>query len=38
MPRAQFVAQARALAAQAFDAGAWRKLAPLPVTTLLDRA
>lgn len=38
MPRAQFVAQAQALAAQAFDAGAWRKLVPLPVTTLLDRA
>ena len=36
MPRAQFVAQARALAAQAFDADAWRTLAPLPAIALLD--
>ena len=36
MPRAQFVAQARALAAQAFDAGAWRRFEPMPAIALLD--
>jgi leucyl/phenylalanyl-tRNA--protein transferase len=36
IPRAQFVAQAQALAAQAFDAGVWRTLAPLPATALLE--
>ena len=36
IPRPQFVTQARALAAQAFDAGAWRTLPPLPATALLD--
>ncbi len=36
IPRAQFVAHAQALSAQAFDADAWRILTPIPATALLD--
>ncbi|MEO7072252.1 MAG: leucyl/phenylalanyl-tRNA--protein transferase [Rhodanobacter sp.] len=35
-PRSRFVAEARLLATRPFDAGAWRMLAPLPATALLD--